>query len=559
MNLYFQAASFLDELELKQTSIKAALSSQNLPEKDSKRLLALVISTLKYKPTIQTLLSLIPLTKDDKKVIYAKSKNLPLVLVHDLIFAAKPGIQSSTGPIKDAILKHKTRLAAELVKLKIKKGVRSNKELQIGGGVGEQIPRYARINTNLIEPEELIAFLQTKEGGFFTFLDKGPFPDPIPTKSFHLDEHIPNLLVFALAASSILTQHVSYTSGHLILQDKASCFPAYVLAPQPSLTSQPSHVIDATAAPGNKTSHLSALLAHASLLAGISSPKAQDKVHAFELSPKRFKVLEMMIGRAGCTNVELGGTRRDFLETDPYGAEWRDVKYLLLDPSCSGSGIVNRLDFLTEEAEEENDTTKKERLDKLAGFQLNMIRHAMKFPNAKKLVYSTCSIHPEEDEHVVLAALESKEAKEHGWSIAPRSMVLPDWDRRGRPEEMAGRVDLAESVVRCEPGVDKTNGFFVSCFIRANLIEDPAPMQVQSVKAAKKGKKRKAEQSTIVDDNQDQKKEGLAQKLGKADPIEGYPATSSTETSEGAKKKKKRANKKKSPAGMAQSTPSADQ
>lgn len=45
-------------------------------------------------------------------------------------------IQSSTGPIKDAILKHKTRLSAELVKLKIKKGVRSNKELQIGGGVG---------------------------------------------------------------------------------------------------------------------------------------------------------------------------------------------------------------------------------------------------------------------------------------------------------------------------------------------------------------------------------------------------------------------------------------
>lgn len=93
----------------------------------------------------------------------------------------------------------------------------------------DQIPRYARINTNLIEPVKLIEFLQTKEGGSFVFLEQGPYPDPLPTcvlsnlafvccwahelsvcsKSFHIDEHIPNLLVFALAASSVLTSHIS--------------------------------------------------------------------------------------------------------------------------------------------------------------------------------------------------------------------------------------------------------------------------------------------------------------------------------------------------------------
>lgn len=71
----------------------------------------------------------------------------------------------------------------------------------------------------------------------------------------------------------------------------------------------------------------------------------------------------------------------------------------LLDPSCSGSGIVNRLDYLLEDgmsagkefgcvgqltsnccsvAEPEADDVKAERLDKLASFQLQMIRHAMK-------------------------------------------------------------------------------------------------------------------------------------------------------------------------------------
>lgn len=117
MNLYFQAAQVvrtqcccstgtialltgstlpspqLDTLELKQTSLKSALSSLKLPENDSKRLLALIISTLKYKPAIQAILKLVPWSKDDKKAIWPKGKsgNLALVLVHDLVFADRPG------------------------------------------------------------------------------------------------------------------------------------------------------------------------------------------------------------------------------------------------------------------------------------------------------------------------------------------------------------------------------------------------------------------------------------------------------------------------------------
>ena len=48
-----------------------------------------------------------------------------------------------------------------------------------------------------------------------------------------------------------------YHEGKVILQDKASCFPPFVLAPP---AEEDSVVIDATAAPGNKTSYLSALM-----------------------------------------------------------------------------------------------------------------------------------------------------------------------------------------------------------------------------------------------------------------------------------------------------------
>ena len=66
-----------------------------------------------------------------------------------------------------------------------------------------------------------------------------------------------------------------------------------------------------------------------------------------------------------------------------------------MDPSCSGSGIVNRLDHLLETGEypdimlmcdlkarkrieEEENAGQEERLTKLSNFQLTMIRHAMK-------------------------------------------------------------------------------------------------------------------------------------------------------------------------------------
>lgn len=77
--------------------------------------------------------------------------------------------------------------------------------------------------------------------------------------------------------------------------------------------------------------------------------------------------------------------------------------------------------------------------------------------SAQKIVYSTCSVHPEEDELVVLAALDSAECKAGGWALAERADVLPSWPRRGRKEVMGKRAHLADSLICCEPGTDKTN------------------------------------------------------------------------------------------------------
>ncbi|KAF8150771.1 S-adenosyl-L-methionine-dependent methyltransferase [Crassisporium funariophilum] len=433
MNFYFEAAKTLDRLDMKQGSIKGIIAS--LPEKDRKRTAALVIETLKFKPVLIEVIGTAKLMTEERKL---SSMNLVLVLVHDLLLAR--GIQAGDGPIKQAILRHKTRLHGEFQKLKIKRGVKLDSDLAHSGDErAALIPRYVRVNTTLGTVEEAIE----------AFISRGfVLSDPFSSKKgFTKDPHVPNLLSFS--PHSNFQDDPLYKTGKIILQDKASCFPAIVLSPP---ASDDAVVIDATAAPGNKTSHLSALM------------KNRGKLYAFERDRKRFSTLKMMLAKARCTNVSP--INEDFLTIDPFDPQFNSATHILLDPSCSGSGIVNRLDHLLESAE--TDDTGEDRLAKLAAFQLKMIKHAMRFPSVKRIVYSTCSIHATENEHVIRDVLKSEEAKAGTFVLAPQNEVLPEWPRRGYPEELES-PEHALSLVRCLPGEDATNGFFVSCFVKGTL------------------------------------------------------------------------------------------
>lgn len=46
----------------------------------------------------------------------------------------------------------------------------------------------------------------------------------------------------------------------------------------------------------------------------------------------------------------------DFLTVDPEVSPYNKVNYILCDPSCSGSGIVGRLDYLLDNSDLEHDT-----------------------------------------------------------------------------------------------------------------------------------------------------------------------------------------------------------
>jgi len=146
MNFYFDAAKILDRLDAKHGSVKSLLST--LPEKSRKRTAALVIETLKCrlddvlrafvnvhtllldKPALAEAIAAANLLKEEKKIT---SHSLALVLVHDLLLSG--GIQAGDGPVKQAILRHKTRLRGEWQRLKIKRGAKTDGEMALADDV----------------------------------------------------------------------------------------------------------------------------------------------------------------------------------------------------------------------------------------------------------------------------------------------------------------------------------------------------------------------------------------------------------------------------------------
>ncbi|TIC21469.1 S-adenosyl-L-methionine-dependent methyltransferase [Wallemia mellicola] len=510
MDFYKKASDALEKVLTKKTSVKSFAHS--------KRLLALILETLKYQDVIKQLIDITDLMNKEKKAIkFAKPQGNPIyllmVLLHDLLFSRRQAIEAGQGPIKDAILRHKTRLRGELTKIRVKAGVSSNLELarkaESGAGkysshnrgvsllnITEMIPRYVRINTNRIKFDDAIKKISDN----FKLESYTGSDMPIPSNKYKVIEHIPGLIAVNTSISQQLTSDKMYTNGEIILQDLASCMPPIVLLDElqkgnnkgKRKADNDNHVgtvIDGTAAPGNKTTLLSALLGN------------EGKVLAFEHVPKRFETLEKMVKTAGCANVtcNLG----DFTKCDP--ASHPDVTHILLDPSCTGSGIVNRLDYLTEQGalpENDDKDAHDERLNSLAAFQEMIIGHAMKckcvfsfeislrytqVPNVRRIVYSTCSIHDDENEMVVMNTL----TQHPEFELASRETCLPGWPTRGHPEPFNNDVKLANSVIRCKPGTDLTNGFFVACFEKRQNIDNQGPSKKRKNK--KKNASSKAE------------------------------------------------------------------
>ncbi len=215
--------------------------------------------------------------------------------------------------------------------------------------------------------------------------------------------------------------------GYFYVQEAASMIPSMILKPE-----QGDLVLDMSAAPGSKTTQMAAMM------------KNTGVIIANDIKWDRIKALSMNIQRCGVLNTIITIYR---------GERFPEIKFdkILLDAPCSGTGTLQK----------SPDTLKiynPGMIKKLSYQQKRMIMRGYSLLKEKGvLVYSTCSLEPDENENVIDYLLEKTDAKLEK-AFLPKlksSAAVLEFEKKAFNNEI-------KKCLRIWPQDNNTEGFFVA-------------------------------------------------------------------------------------------------
>jgi 16S rRNA (cytosine967-C5)-methyltransferase len=218
-----------------------------------------------------------------------------------------------------------------------------------------------------------------------------------------------------------------YRAGEINFQDEASQMVAHLVDARESQT-----ILDACAAPGGKTV----------ILARAVGPRGH--VIAGDIHEHRLRVIQEQLRRTGIMNVQLAAV--DATRALPFSREFDRV---LIDAPCSGTGTLSR-------NPEIRWRLKPEGLNEAHRCQTAMLRNALAAAaKSGRVIYSTCSLEPEENEEVIAEAL----AAAPEWRVTSGETALVPHLRKTAAAE---KLFTADGFFRTFPPEHGTDGFFAA-------------------------------------------------------------------------------------------------
>ncbi len=213
----------------------------------------------------------------------------------------------------------------------------------------------------------------------------------------------------------------AFQKGWFTVQDESSMLAAHGLAPKPG-----ERVLDTCAAPGGKTTHMAQLM------------QDQGYILAWDLHPHRVELIKENSRRLGIHIIDAKA--QDVLTAEPTDME--PFQKILVDAPCSGLGVLRRRsDARWRKSPEE--------IRQLTVIQKDILRRALAcLAPGGRLLYSTCTIQPAENQLLVGSVLEEMAG------FSPAKL----------PFEAIGLG--SDSMLQCLPFEHGLEGFFLAAIER---------------------------------------------------------------------------------------------
>jgi len=230
-----------------------------------------------------------------------------------------------------------------------------------------------------------------------------------------------------LKLNSNPSKTIAHWLGEFYIQESSSGIPPLALKPKPQ-----DHILDMCAAPGSKTTQISAML------------KNRGNIIANDINSNRIRALLSNLYRLGCLNTQV--TKKDARNF----SEDHKFDKILLDAPCSGEGNVRNQKDLLNGAEQHE-------IEKISNLQEKLLEKAFKLcKEGGTIIYSTCTFSPKENELIVSKFLEKGKLEKPKFKF-DHCPGITEWKNETLDEEL-------KKCVRVYPHQLDSGGIFVAKF-----------------------------------------------------------------------------------------------
>tara|TARA_Y100000310_G_scaffold186269_1_gene186410 strand:- start:62783 stop:63676 length:894 start_codon:yes stop_codon:yes gene_type:complete len=223
---------------------------------------------------------------------------------------------------------------------------------------------------------------------------------------------------------------LEHFTGKIYMQEAASMIPPLVLNPKDEI------ILDMCASPGSKTTQIASLM------------KNKGLIIANDISIQRLKPLSLNLQRMGILNTIMTQMQGHWFKKEYFDK-------ILVDAPCSGIGAIRK-------SPKTPGIWNPNMVKSLAGLQKRLIATAFSILKDKgTLVYSTCTLEPEENEGVIdflLHKFDNAKLEKIKLNLNQSNPILEFEDKKYNEE--------IKKCLRIWPQDNDTEGFFVAKIIK---------------------------------------------------------------------------------------------